>query len=405
MLLVLLMGVGLSGCDLNLLEVELPGETEASSLDDPVFAPLLVTSAEGDFECAFSNYTLLSGILAGTFMDAQNVVSLFPYGMHNVRPSDGSFGTGSCAGGTGVYTPLSTARWSADNALTKIAEFTDAEVPDKTSLQAKAATYAGYSYTLFGESFCEAAFDLSPSMSPAEIFERADDRFTSAIDFASAAGDTEILNMARVGRARVLLNLGRASDAAADARLVPAGFVKEVTHSSAATRRENKVYTFNVRAGRVSVETAFRDLEYGGVPDPRVSVEDTGNLGQDLITPLWIQHKHTSESDPIVLASYDEAQLIIAEADGGQTAVDIINDFHTAAGLPAFASSDPAEIMGHIIEERRRELFLESHYMGDLRRYNLPFPTGNHPFKGWEYGTTTCFPLPDVERDNNPNIP
>ena len=62
--------------------------------------------------------------------------------------------------------------------------------------------------------------------------------------------------------------------------------------------------------------------------------------------------------------------------------------------------------MAQIIEERRREFFLEGHRLGDLRRYNLPFlPAPGAPYgPGGTYGNQTCFPLPDVERINNPNI-
>jgi hypothetical protein len=104
------------------------------------------------------------------------------------------------------------------------------------------------------------------------------------------------------------------------------------------------------------------------------------------------------------LASWVEAQLIIAEVMGGQTAVDIVNVLHQRAGLPAFSSSDPAEIAAQVREERRRELFLEGHRINDLLRFGLPFPSGPHPIGGNVHGTTTCLPLPLVERTGNPNI-
>ena len=56
-----------------------------------------------------------------------------------------------------------------------------------------------------------------------------------------------------------------------------------------------------------------------------------------------------------------------------------------------------------ICEERRRELYLEGHRNNDMLRFNLPFDTGLHR-KGAPYGPTTCLPLPEVERLNNPNI-
>ena len=57
-------------------------------------------------------------------------------------------------------------------------------------------------------------------------------------------------------------------------------------------------------------------------------------------------------------------------------------------------------------EERRRELYLEGHRLGDVRRYNLPLsPAAGTPYAfGGVYGTQSCFPLPDVEKINNPNI-
>jgi hypothetical protein len=64
--------------------------------------------------------------------------------------------------------------------------------------------------------------------------------------------------------------------------------------------------------------------------------------------------------------------------------------------------------MDHVVQERGRELFLESHHFGDKIRLNLPFTpaagTAYPPKAGGFYGDMTCFPLPDAERLNNPNI-
>ena len=68
--------------------------------------------------------------------------------------------------------------------------------------------------------------------------------------------------------------------------------------------------------------------------------------------------------------------------------------------------NDATEILDHVIEERRREFFLEAHRFWDHRRMLIPFdpPVGDPYPKGGFYGDTRCFPLPDLERDNNPNI-
>lgn len=70
-------------------------------------------------------------------------------------------------------------------------------------------------------------------------------------------------------------------------------------------------------------------------------------------------------------------------------------------------SNDPVEVRAQLIEERRRELFLERHRLGDIIRFNITLspPAGTpFPIKGGVYGNQICFPLPDVERNNNPNI-
>src|SRR5439155_20894485 len=173
-------------------------------------------------------------------------------------------------------------------------------------------------------------------------------------------------------------------------------------------RRENFVYRQNIRVAAETVGESFRNLTFQGVPDPRVQVVNTGTVGNDRITPLWTQTKYTDRGTPIRIARWEEAQLIAADVAGGQTAVNTINALHARAGLPSFQSSDPTAIHNQIIEERRRELFLESQRLFDFIRYNLPLvpaPGTQYPPKaGGFYGNQTCVPLPDIERQNNPNL-
>jgi hypothetical protein len=95
--------------------------------------------------------------------------------------------------------------------------------------------------------------------------------------------------------------------------------------------------------------------------------------------------------------------------EGGQTAVDIINQLHAAAGIPGFESDDPEEILQQVIEERRGDFFLEGRRMADLRRYGgfaeAASAGQRNRFSGVLYGGTDCFPIPDVERRANPNLP
>lgn len=400
-------GVATAGCD-SLLDVSLPGETSADALASPAYSGLLVTSAQGDFECAFSNFVYGTGHLAGELVGG-NLALQTPYRTRDLKSFHQGFAELGCNSGNpvGIYTPLSTARFMADDALDRISAFTSADVPERDRLLGRAALYAGFSYTLFAETFCSATFNIGPELDPRQVLDLAEDRFSKALEYAGRANDAATVNAAYVGRARVRLPLGRAADAAADARMVPPGFRMDATRSNEDTRRRNAIYVKNTLDNTNSIDEKYWDVTWMDVPDPRVRLidPDRPRLGD----PLFYQTKYTSESSPIRLASYTEARLIIAEVEGGQTAVQIINELHEAAGIPGFTSDVPDEIRSHIIEERRREFFLEGRRFGDLRRFGGLAEAASHgernPHSGAIYGHTECFPIPDVERRGNPNIP
>jgi starch-binding outer membrane protein, SusD/RagB family len=395
--------VAMIGCD-NLLEVELPTRVPAATLDNPALALTLVQGAIADFECAFTNYTAATALLTDEMIDATGWIAVTQWDQRRIFPDNGNLGTSGCTAlGYGLYTPIQTARFQAEDVFKRIEGFPDAEVANKNSLLATAAAYAGYSYVLLGEGFCAVTVDGGPLMTQQETLARAEERFTTAIQLAQSANNNNILNMARVGRARARLVLGKTAEAAADARAVPENFVLNATYSTANTRRWNRVAADFHRNFFLSVDPRFRGLTVDGQPDPRVPVLDGNRNGHDGSTRVFNQTKYRTEADPIPLATWREAQLIIAEAEGGQGAVDAINRVRAFWGLPAFAGGSAQEIQAQVREERRRELFLQGHRLGDMLRFNLPFDTGA-THKGVTFGETTCLPLPDAERLNNPNI-
>lgn len=395
----------------KILSVDSPSRVIPSDLEKPANANVIVNGAVADFECAFGSYTLVGGLVGEELHDASIQSQWWPLDKRTFGPSGSIYATGGCSSGSGgVYVPLSTSRWQAENALTLLDSWTDEEVPGRTGLIATAAAFAGYSYVLLAEGMCSAAVDGGPELSRNDLAQLADDRFTRAIAAAQQAGIDSIYHLALVGRARARLDMGKKTEAAADAALVPDGFVWYATFGSEDPIRENQIFVRNRRSQNVTVDTFYRALTFEGTPDPRVTIEyDPTRKASDGELPLYYESKYLGADAPIPLARSAEARLITAEVEGGQTAVDIINDLHDDAGLPHFASSDPAEIMTQIIYERRAEFFLESHHLGDLIRYQLPLrPAAGEPFqaqKGGTYGSQLCFPLPDVERLNNPNIP
>ena len=394
---------GLAACG-TLLEVEAPSRILEQTLLQPSNATVLVSGAVADFECALGNFILSGGTLADEFADAQANAATWDIDRRTNFPATSLYASGGC-GGFGVYTPLSIARFQADQVLRLLDKWTDAEVPGRAALQAQAAAYAGYSYVLMGEMFCSCAFDLGAELQPAGVFALAEERFTRVINATGAPAD--LRTMALVGRARARLNQGKRTEAAADAALVPAGFVFTAKTTAAAGRAENRIFRFNNTSGTVTVDTQFRAQQVTGVTDPRVNVTDAGRGGSMPSVRLWVQNKYTSLNDPIPIATGREATLIRAEVAGGAVAVQLINQLRTASNLPAFSSMVASEIDAQVRQERRRELFIEGHRLFDTIRFNIPLIPANgavFPNGGGTYGSNKCLPLPDVERLNNPTI-
>jgi starch-binding outer membrane protein, SusD/RagB family len=411
---VALFGVTFVACDeLTSLEQEAPSRVVADDLYTPANAQLLVTSTISDFECALANVIVAGGLVGDELIDTQLGQQGWDYDRRTIVPALGVYSTPQCGANQwpAYYTPISIARATADKILTALEGWTDQEVPGRQDLIAQAAAHAGYSLILLGETACSAALDGGPELTPAQVLAEAEARFTKAITAAQAANNTDVLNMSRLGRARVRLDLKKYADAKADAALVPEAYVHNANYSAASGRRENLIFTQFFRGLFSSVDPSFRGLTVGGVPDPRVVVVDAGAVGHDRQTRVWRTTKYPTIASPIPIASGDEAILIVAEADleAGNVAAAVagINKLRTKSSLPAYAGGTAAEVRAQLIDERRRELFLEGQRLGDIIRFNIPLsPAAGapYPLKGGTYGNQVCFPLPDVERNNNPTL-
>ncbi|MBX6363928.1 MAG: RagB/SusD family nutrient uptake outer membrane protein [Gemmatimonadetes bacterium] len=410
--LILVLTTGVAACgDVTSLKQDAPSRVLAGDLLKPQNAALLVDGAIGDFECAYANYIVATGLISDELADAQLGASGWDYDRRTAFPAWPTYSSNGCSVQfVGLYTPLSVARFQGDQAARLLQGWTDQEVPKRPELIATASAYAGYSLVLLAESMCSAAIDLGPELTSKQLAAEAETRFTRALEAASAASKPDLVSLARLGRARARLDQGNLTGAAEDAAAVPDGFVWNATYAATPTRRENRVYTQLWRDNFATVDPSFRGLTWAGAPDPRVTVIDGGTNGQDGVTRVFRTTKYPSIDAPIPIARSAEARLIEAEAavasGNVQRAVDIINALHAAAGIAPYAGGTAAEVKAQVIEERRRELFLEGHRFGDVLRYGVELqPAAGTPFKqGGLYGPTTCLPLPDIERNNNPNI-
>ena len=404
----------LAACtELTTLEQQNPGQLDASGIYEPKNAQLLVNGVIADFECAFSRYAfgsaLFSDELTNSFAGSNNI----DYDRRTLQPNQ-PYGTGACgtAQTAPIYTTLSISRSAGDTVASKLEGWTDAEVANRQKLIGQSYVYAGYSLTLLGESMCGAAINVGPLLTPAQLFTEARARFDKAIAAATTANDAPTLNLALLGRARTLLNIGDKAAAGVDAAKIPAGFTANLSTDAGSPRRQNYVFLGINQSSWGSVDPAFRGLTVNGVADPRVAVTNTGRVGTVTAVQVWTADKYTSLATTIPVARYAEAQLIVAESKlaandiaGAAAAINVVRAARSIGAYDATGQSS-AQVLTQILEERRRELFLEGHRLGDLRRLNQTFlPAAGTAFvSGGTYGTQTCFPLPDVERINNPNI-
>jgi hypothetical protein len=395
-----------TGCN-NLLAVDNPGRVPEEALGDPALMPILEAASLQTFQCGFVAFVATGGMLSGEYLSANGFVNNHPWewrGNPEIRSEPGNC-TNVARASTfmGFYTPLQQARFQLDDAATRVTGFTDAQVPTRTKILTEMRAYAGYAYLLLGEGMCDMTIDGGPRMTREQVWAIAEQRFTAAIALATA--DASLRNMATAGRARARLDLGNKSGAAADAAAIPSGFVRNAEYSETTPVRENRLYNLTVRNDYLSVGPTYRGLTVGTQADPRVKVTNTGRIGSDNVTPIWQQQKFIgSGAVSLPIASWNEAQLILAEAVGGQAGIDAINRVRAANGVTTPLVADPAsDITPLVLEERRRQLFSEGQRYADMLRKNLPFVTGVNR-KGQTFGTVTCVPLPDVETQNNPNL-
>jgi hypothetical protein len=413
---------GIAAACEDALRVESPGRIPAGPLENPANAALLVNGAVTDFECAFGAYVVVGALVGEEFEDVTQTADRWPYDRRDVQSRDRRYATRECDA-IGVYTPLQAARVSANNVRRLLEVWTDAQVPNRQLLIATAAAYEAWSILLLGEGFCTTvlstvegqSFNYGAEITRQQALAEAETRFTQAIDVATQVGASaaNIRNMALVGRARTLLDLNNTTGARSDAAQVPAGFAFNVTTSAISPRRQNRVYNESNDLG-VSSTVGSR---YRAMNDPRVRYVDL-NRPNALGVPAIAQLKYTSNAAPIPLATGDEAQLIIAEIDAANAAtagnaIAIINTFRARGNQGPYAGAvDAASLRNEVIDQRRRELFLEGTHLGDVVRYGLTLtpPTGTAFPAGGQYGTQQCtgsdtrvgLPLPDIERQNNP---
>ena len=372
--------------DLTTLTQSNPGALSSATVYTPLNAPLIVNGAISDFECAFSRYVVGSGILTDELADAISKPANFDYDARRCHDRR-VLRHASLRGANqqpAIYTTLSIARRSADTAIARLEGLDRREMPagvNRTKLIGQAYAYAGYSLVLMGEGMCSAAINVGSGAHAGAGVRRSQDR--ASIRRSSRPRQRRptptTVNFATLGRARALLDLGNAAAAARDAAKIPSGVRRQHVrrrHQHPSTKLR---LLHDQHSSFATVDPSFRGLTINGAPDPRVAVTNAGKQRHRARHADLHARQVSRCHDVMPVARYAEAQLIVAEAkaaagdlagavDGDQRGA---RDARRPAGVRRRPGQTAAELKTQIIEERRRELFLEGHRLGDLRRYNL----------------------------------
>lgn len=413
----ILLSLGVVGCE-GLLDVELPGAVIEEDLADVRVAETLALSVVGNTGVAWDEYVLWATAHSDEWTPASGNAPTKRMALRQIDPAFDHYVSN-------LFSPLHRARAEADEFFERIQTTPDAELPRKTEFLAKIRAWGSWPLIAFAETFCGTPIDGgSQILDSAELFGLAETGFTEAIQLAEQAGLSEITTMARVGRARARLGLEDYAGAIADAEMIPEGFLFVVDRDGSNGRLFNSQFvqlnglpSDGETRKRGSVAPSYWDVRWKGVDDPRVNVTATGTTTFDFITEHYRHDKINSVADDVRLASWEEAQLFIAEA-AAQTgdltrAREILADLHQRAGIPAVTATDlptQADVLRHVIEERRRELFAESgfrlrdHVRWRGTEFEIPFlgePGSDAPdgrdIGGELYGSATCFPVPAIE--------
>jgi hypothetical protein len=361
---------------------------------------------------------------------------------------------------TGWFRTISRARRSAEFAASRFKALANSATDPG---QSEMLSLAGFTYLWFAENFCsgvpfstanpDGSLVFGQPLTRQQVFDTAAARFQAALDAANAltataAGRSNVINLASIGLSRARLNNANFVGAAAAVAGVPTTYTYSISHSQTTVREENGVFNAFF-AGRYSLgDAAAATLEPHALPwrassdirlPHRRALTNKGApaFGFDNTTAQFLQLRYPDRKTAIPLATGAEARLIEAEVAlmAGDTATFRARHDSLRAKPPTYFNSPdlsvaqmtpmpPLNIAGLPVDsvitlhfrERAFWLWLTAHRLGDLRRLSRPpyssapfnfvadsvFPNGKY-FKGGTYGTDYSFPVP-FDETNNPNF-
>lgn len=397
-----LLALPLAACDTEaLLEVEDPDVTRPEALADPANLPALRATVIGDFGVAYGGANQTNGIVVNAGLLSDELYHSGTFGQNKeldqriVSNTNSNVATAT----RNIYRAIRSATLGV--------EAYGAATPN-VAAHAEMQNLKGFGYVFLAENYCSAIpfsevvngeFEYTAPKSTGETFAEALSAFDEALRIATAAGDLTQQRVARIGKARVLLDVNRFSEAAAlvTTAAVPTGFTYNIEYSANTTRQNNGVWGLNT--GRREVALSHNEGGVGldfrtGRPtaanapvagaDPRVPWSFRAGSAAGTVFMHYFALKYPAQGTSIPLATGVEARLIEAEAAlarGASAAyLPIVNALRASAGLTALTDpGSPTARVNQFFRERAFFLFGTAHRLSDMRRlvrqYGRPVDT------------------------------
>ena len=254
-------------------------------------------------------------------------------------------------------------------------------------------TYFGTDATTGGAPISEDRDSPTAPIPTSELYDQADAKLATAAGLTTSEYDRRVINTLR---ARIALFDG---DRDAAANFAQNGLQSTDAPYSGryASTSVNDYWSAGGR-GRTQVSTDDRFAAYDSL-DARQLVEIAPPASSRNPGPFYRQALYLMDSDPIPFVTWQENELILAEADifdGGDTddARARINAVRAARELEPIGDDDDVD-QDLLLQVRDRELFTQGQRLVDQRRFGI-FHLAP--------GKQQYFPLTQTERNANPNV-
>jgi hypothetical protein len=416
------LAISLASCNLEVFD---PDIIEPSDVEDPASIPVVVAGIVGDFQEAFDTHTRYTGMLTDEFILAGTFETRRQVDDRSILIQNNSL--------NGVWEEISTARFSADNAVAGLTPLIgDPELEDQQDLIRQgvlAGQYFGaYMRLIMAEMYCHSIlgggdpeslnYESAPLLPDARM-QQALELFQAAEATATLIGDADLAAAAVVGQARAQMWLGNYQQASALAATVDPGFLSFSEYSANDPAQYNEIYQFTygdvqfirwgIGDGTVALRfnerfAYFADWVSAGLidPDPDPQFQSIND-----VVPVRLQLIYGRGLPPPDNVGRAAAMLTAAGDLAGAAAR--INSRLTTGDNPYLATFAPVSFTGvfetDIVEIGRAYLagtWLTGHRLHFVRR--VLRNDGVDLYPPGKLGSDTAFPLEEQEVNNNPDV-